>query len=201
MEIRKAKITDTDSIVKIHCDAFDGFFLTSLGKTFLRFYYSCFINSDETIVLCAENNGTLLGFAAIAQNAHGFNSRLIKRNFIKFSLLAMKLLFTCPKSLVRLARNIRKTGNGGGIDTDLEAYAELFSIGVSPQSQGQGIGKILLAESEQEIKKRGVQRVSLTTDYYDNDSALAFYRSMGYEVMYEFIAYPDRKMYRLIKTL
>lgn len=117
MEIRKAKITDIDSIVEIHCDAFKDFFLTSLGKTFLRFYYSCFIKSDKTVVLCAENQGVILGFSAIAQNAHGFNARLIKRNLLKFGVMSFKLLFTSPKSLVRLVRNISKTNNqsvGGG---------------------------------------------------------------------------------------
>lgn len=64
-----------------------------------------------------------------------------------------------------------------------------------------GIGKRLLAESEQAMKEEGVERVSLTTDYYDNEQAVGFYHSMGYKTLYEFVTYPDRKMYRLIKTL
>jgi len=28
---------------------------------------------------------------------------------------------------------------------------------------------------------------------------LNFYKGMGYEIMYDFVAYPDRRMYRLIK--
>ena len=51
------------------------------------------------------------------------------------------------------------------------------------------------------MKKEGVDRVSLTTDYYNNESAVGFYHSMGYETLYEFVTYPNRKMYRLIKTL
>lgn len=205
MEIRKANIEDIDSIVQIHCDAFKGFFLTSLGKPFLKFYYSCFIACDETVMLCAIEDRKILGFSAVAKNSRGFNTRLVKKNILKFGVMTFKLLFTRPKSLVRLIRNISKTSNrvcwGGGINTDNETYAELFSIGVSAQSQGQGIGKKLLAATEHEIKALGVQRISLTTDYYDNASAIAFYRSMGYKVMYDFITYPDRKMYRLIKTL
>lgn len=114
MEIRKVNIADIDNIVQIHCDAFNDFFLTSLGKSFLRLYYACFIKSDETVVLCAENQGVILGFSAIAQNAHGFNTRLIKRNLLKFGVMSFKLLFTSPKSLVRLTLNIRKTNNRGG---------------------------------------------------------------------------------------
>ena len=84
---------------------------------------------------------------------------------------------------------------------DNEDYAELYSIGVSKAAQGKGVGKLLLAESERVMKSEGVQRVSLTTDFYDNEQAVGFYHSMGYETLYEFITYPNRKMYRLIKTL
>ena len=44
-------------------------------------------------------------------------------------------------------------------------------------------------------------RLSLTTDYYDNEQAVGFYKSQGYEVMYDFVTYPERRMYRLIKRL
>ena len=36
---------------------------------------------------------------------------------------------------------------------------------------------------------------------YNNGKAIGFYHSMGYETMYEFVTFPNRKMYRLIKTL
>lgn len=199
MEIIKAKLADVNSIVQIHCDAFKGFFLTSLGKPFLKFYYSCFIASDETVVLCAVEDGRILGFSAAAKNSRGFNTRLIKKNFLKFCIMAVKLVITSPKSIVRLARNLRKNG-GGNLESNI-SYAELYSIGVSSLSQGQGIGKKLLSASEKAIKNAGVNQLSLTTDFYNNESALAFYHSMGYETLYEFIAYPDRRMYRLIKKL
>ena len=87
------------------------------------------------------------------------------------------------------------------IAEDNEEYAELYSIGVSKDAQGMGIGKKLLAESERIMKTEGIERVSLTTDYYDNEQTVGFYNSMGYETLYEFVTYPNRKMYRLIKTL
>ena len=84
---------------------------------------------------------------------------------------------------------------------DEEDYAELFSIGVAADAQGQGLGKLLLKETENTASKFKIRRMSLTTDYYDNVSTLAFYKSMGYEKLYEFVTYPNRKMYRLIKSL
>lgn len=198
MTIRKAKTNDVDNIVKIHIDAFQGFFLTSLGASFLKFYYTCFIKSNETVTMVAVEEDLIFGFSASAKLSKGFNSRLIKNNFFTFFILSIKMLFTTPGSLLRLVRNLTKKGEG---IEDNEDYAELYSIGVSKDAQGKGVGKKLLAVSEEVMKQDGVKRVSLTTDFEHNEQAVGFYHSMGYETMYEFITYPNRKMYRLIKTL
>ena len=198
MNIRRATINDVNTIVKIHLDAFKGFFLTGLGSQFLKFYYSCFIRSNETVTMVAEEDGVIYGFSASTKACKGFNSRLIKSNFFAFVMLSLKMLFTTPKSLLRLVKNLTKKGDSVEDDED---YAELYSIGVSKAAQGKGGGKLLLAESERVMKSEGVLRVSLTTDFYNNDQAVGFYHSMGYETLYEFVTYPNRKMYRLIKTL
>lgn len=198
MNIRKATINDVDTIVEIHLDAFKGFFLTSLGSAFLKFYYTCFVKSSETVTMVAEEEGIVYGFSASTKVCKGFNSRLIKSNLFAFGMLSLKMLFTSPKALIRLAKNLTKKGEGV---EDNEDYAELYSIGVSKSAQGKGVGKKLLTASEEILKKEGVRRVSLTTDFDHNEQAVGFYHSMGYETLYEFVTYPNRKMYRLIKTL
>lgn len=198
MEIRLAKVEDVPQIVRIHENAFNGFFLTTLGSRFLQFYYNAFVNSKDGIVFCAVENEHILGFSAATKLCRGFNTKLIKNNVLSFFILAVKLLFTQPRALVRLVRNITKKSD---VIVDNEDYAELYSIGVLLETQGKGVGKKLLYATESALKDEGVEKVSLTTDYYNNESAIAFYHSMGYSTLYEFIAYPDRKMYRLIKKL
>lgn len=198
MIIRKATINDVDTIVEFHLNAFEGFFLTSLGAEFLRFYYSCFVRSNETVTMIAEENGVIYGFSASSKFCKGFNSRLIKSNLIAFGLLSFKLLLIKPISLLRLVKNLSKKGENV---IDNEDYAELYSIGVCKSAQGKGVGKMLLLKSEQVMKEEGVTRVSLTTDFDNNEQAVGFYHSMGYETLYEFVTYPNRKMYRLIKIL
>lgn len=198
MIIRKATINDVDTIVEIHLNAFEGFFLTSLGAEFLRFYYSCFVRSNETVTMIAEENGVIYGFSASSKFCKGFNSRLIKSNLIAFGLLSFKLLLIKPISLLHLVKNLSKKGENV---IDNEDYAELYSIGVCKSAQGKGVGKMLLLKSEQVMKEEGVTRVSLTTDFDNNEQAVGFYHSMGYETLYEFVTYPNRKMYRLIKIL
>lgn len=198
MEIRKAEQVDVESIVKVHYDAFEGFFLTSLGCDFLEFYYMCFVGSSEAVIMCAVEDGKILGFSASTKVCKGFNSRLIKSNLAGFGVLSIKLLFTSPKSLIRLLKNLTK--KGGTVEDD-EDYAELYSIAVSKDAQGKGVGKQLLMASEKVMKREGVKRVSLTTDYYNNETVMSFYISMGYKTLYDFVTYPNRRMYRLIKLL
>lgn len=198
INIRPAAQSDVPAIVAIHQSAFKDFFLTSLGSRFLTTYYSCFIKSGETVALCAEEDGFLLGFSAATSVSKGFNGRLIKNDAGKFAVLAFKMIFTNPAALVRLVKNFTKKSDEV---EDAEDYGELFSIGVSADSQGKGIGKKLLTATEEKIRELGVRKLSLTTDYYNNESAIGFYHSMGYETLYELITYPNRKMYRLIKDI
>ena len=195
MIVRKAEQCDVDKIVLIHKSAFKDFFLTSLGDKFLTAYYSCFIKSSDAVVLCAEEDDRLLGFAAATRACKGFNGRLIKNNAIKFMIVALRLLFTNPTALIRLIKNFSKKSD---VVEDDENYGELYSIGVDSCTQGRGLGKALLAEIEKQIE---IEKLSLTTDFYDNDSTIAFYKKSGYKVLYEFTAYPDRKMLRMIKEL
>lgn len=198
IEIKHASINDVIDIVDIHLDAFKDFFLSSLGRDFLIFYYSCLIKNKESVVILAKINSKIIGFSAATIDCKGFNIKLIKQNFMLFFFTSIKLLFFNPKALIRLAKNLTK--KSANIE-DSEDYAELFSIGVSKPEQGKGIGKVLLQYTEDTLQKLGVKKLSLSTDYYDNDSSLNFYKSMGYSTLYDFTTYPNRKMYRLIKNL
>ncbi len=195
----KATLDDIDGIVKIHQDAFKDFFLTSLGEDFLKLYYSTFVNSKDGVVYCAKNGDNVVGFSAISYESHGFNSKLIRENLFKYGLMTLKLLFTRPKSILRLAKNLNKESKEATL-TDNGLYAELYSIAVSPDCQGEGVGRFLLTVTEADVREYN-SKISLTTDYYDNDQTIAFYRALGYREFYDFVTYPNRRMWRMIKEL
>ena len=56
----------------------------------------------------------------------------------------------------------------------------LYSIVVSPEARGKGIGAKLLAHAEKAAKKRGCSLMGLEVRE-DNKAAIAFYGSRGYE--------------------
>ena len=124
--------------------------------------------------------------------------KLIKNNPLKFLTIGFILLISKPDSLIRLIKNFSKS-NPEIIDNG--EYSELLSIGISSNYQGKGIGRKLLTELEKELKLKNSSKLSLTTDYNNNNKAIEFYKGLGYTIYYDFIAYPDRKMYRMIKKL
>lgn len=198
MQIREISDTDIPKVVDIHNSAFQGFFLTQLGPAFLTLYYRSVLHSPQGVILGCFENGELCGFAAAAKTAKGFNSDLVKSNVLPYMWVGIKIFLTSPLSILRLVRNMTKKGVYAEDDG---SYAELFSIGVSSSHQRRGIGRQLLSALEADLTRQNIGRLSLTTDYYDNDKAIGFYESMQYKVMYDFIAYPNRRMFRMIKNL
>ncbi len=196
--VRTVDIADIKTVVEVHKNAFPNFFLTKMGDSFLNLYYKSVLKSRRGILLGCYNDEKLLGFCAATDLCAGFNKSLITDNLFAFGFVGLKLLFTRPSALIHLVKNLTKESNDIYDDGQ---YAELLSIGVAQESQGLGVGKKMLTALEIELRKRGVKHNSLTTDYYENDRARGFYNSLGYEVMYEFVAYPKRRMLRYIKQL
>lgn len=198
MIYRTPKTSESAILTQIHLAAFKDFFLTTLGKSFLNTYYSSSLKSPESISICAiDENNQIIGFSMGCILANGYHKRLLKQNLLQFSFQGIVILLTKPSALWRLAQNMEKNK----ITDDNGNYAELLSIAVSPDTKGAGIGKELIARFESEAKAKGCIKVALTTDYYNNDDVIAFYKKSGYEVFYKFTSYPNRKMYKLIKTL
>lgn len=102
---------DLSEVVRVHNSAFKGFFLTELGTSFLKHHYQCLLHSEEGVLIGAYQDDCLIGFCAACTRSSGFNTRLVKQNFVTFGLIGLKLLFSRPKSLYRLYKNFTKTGN------------------------------------------------------------------------------------------
>jgi ribosomal protein S18 acetylase RimI-like enzyme len=198
MQIKKILKEEIPLIVEVHKNSFDGFFLTELGDRFLELYYASVRDNTKGILLGYYDDGELVGFCAATTISKGFNAQLVKKNLFRFLLIGMRLLLTRMPSLIRILKNFSKKSSS---INDTGEYAELLSIGILGTKQGLGIGKKLLLRLEEEMRLQGCSKLSLTTDYYHNDKAIAFYKKLGYQIYYDFVAYPNRKMYRMIKKI
>lgn len=196
-KIRIIPPKDLDDVVEVHNSAFKGFFLTNLGPRFLKLYYRSVTDSPNGILIGAYQGEKLIGFCAACYKSAGFNASLVKEHWLEFGLLGIQLLLTRPMAVMRLVRNLNKTGT----EDDDGAYAELMSIAVDRNVQNSGAGKAMLDYLEAMLRQEGIDSLSLTTDKENNEKTLGFYAKRGFTELYSFTAYPNRLMYRLIKGL
>jgi ribosomal protein S18 acetylase RimI-like enzyme len=196
MEIRDLNISDVSKIAEVHEKSFKDFFLTSLGKRFLETYYIASVKNNTSIGIgLFDSEGNLSGFATGTSKSANFHKTLLLKNSFLFFKSLLFVSLSRPKVLIRLVKNINKKSN----KIDDKQYAELLSIAILPNLKGLGYGKLLLEEFEKKVMIHNVSKIALTTDFNDNDSVIKFYNKCGYNVYYDFVAYPNRHMYKLIK--
>jgi len=189
--IRPMVEKDIGQVVRVHLESFPGFFLSSLGPRFLSLYYSRVCEAPEGIAFVSLNlSAEPAGFVVGTTNPRGFYSRLLKRDWLRFSFASVGALFRRPSAILRVARALlHPSRNPAG-----EEVAGLFSIGVSPELRGTGAGEKLVQAFLGEAKRRSCRKVFLTTDRDGNDTVNAFYRKMGFRVEREYITTEGRRM-------
>lgn len=198
LHIRNIEKGDIPALVRVHEQSFQQFFLTELGSNFLAHFYHT-LNKHSLGVLTGIFEGDqMIGFAAATKLSAGFYKKLVMSFPLVYGLEAIKLLFTNQKALKRLIQNLTKKNENYADDG---RYAELLSIAVLPEKQGLGAGKQLLSDLENRLSNEGVSQLALTTDMHDNEKTVSFYEGLQYQILYEFTAFPARKMLKLMKRI
>jgi len=189
--IRRMGVGDISRVVEIHLASFPGFFLTFLGARFLSLYYAGICTAPEGIAhVYVDDEGEPAGFVAGTSDPRGFYSRLLRRDWMRFSLASLAAMLRKPSIVPRIARGLlHPSRNPEGKDV-----AGLFSIGVLPSLQGTGAGKKLVGTFLEEARCRGCGRAFLTTDRDDNDAVNVFYIKMGFRVELEYTTPEGRRM-------
>ena len=74
-----------DDIVEIHMKTFTGFFLTFLGRGFLKHLYKGFIEHAKSNVIGAIEDDRLVGFLALSEDFCAFYKYLIRKRLLPFA--------------------------------------------------------------------------------------------------------------------
>ncbi len=199
IEFRKGRPDDLRAVVRIHRQAFAGFFLTRLGPGFLAKYYRLVLERPDGILLVALNDGDLAGFVAGFASPARFYGEMKKRK-LSFALAAIPALLRAPGIWPRLLLDFREVRNSAGPALAQEpGRGELASIGVAPPWSGRGIGRGLLAAFIARSKELGLNAITLTTDADNNDAVNEFYRQARFHLERTFTQKDGRRMneYRL----
>ena len=192
--IKKAEAINKElisQIVDIHMATFPGFFLTFLGKGFLRQMYTAYVHHEASDLLVATEGNTVIGFLAYSKHLSGLYKHMIKKSFIPFAWYSLGAFVRKPKVFMRLVRALLKPGE----TAREEKFVHVTSIGVSPEHKGKGIGSLLLDALKTSIDFSTYQYISLETDAINNEAAIQFYLKNGFCLVKEFETREGRKMH------
>lgn len=188
--IRPMRPADREDVVRVHLEAFPGFFLTFLGTHFLGEFYEAALGDPTGVALVASADERLHGFVVGTMEPAGFYGRLLRTRWHRFALASLRAVIRRPAIVPRLARALLLPSQSAHLDRS----ALLMSLAVDPTSQGHGIGRRLVAEFVEEARAHGCERVLLSTDRDGNDTVNAFYRRLGFELNREYQTPEGRAM-------
>lgn len=180
-----------DRIARLHIKAFPDFFLTQLGRGFLRTLYQGYLEDENSGIIVAEDEkGRLLGFIAYSRDYSNFYKGLIKHHILEFGAGAAGAALRHPSFTKRLLGAFKKSDEV----VKTEKYVELASIGVNPKVTGKGIGSKLIDFLKEHTDFNKYAYINLETDADNNDAANEFYKKNGFVLSREYTTPEGRRM-------
>lgn len=183
IEVRSLNIIDMERVADLHYHSFKGFFLTSLGKLFLKIFYNAVIKHKNGFGLGAfDSDNNLLGFAIGTSNSSGFYRSILKDNGLKMIKASFNQLMLKPNNLIQLLRSLLSFSK-----VEYNDIPTLLSICVSDKFESKGIGRKLLIAFEDNLKLKGFTELILTTDAHNNEYVNQFYLRNDYRLDLSFL--------------
>lgn len=194
LTIRKVNAEEKDiinEIVDIHLLTFKGFFLTFMGKGFLRQLYTAYARHTQSDILIAIEDDKVVGFLAYSEFLSDLYKYMIKHQLFLFAWYSIGAFIRKPKVFMRLVRAFLKPSES----KREEKYVELASIGVHPCSKAKGIGSRLVEKLKAEIDFDVYEYITLETDVVNNEIANNFYIKNQFHAVRQYETHEGRKMY------
>jgi ribosomal protein S18 acetylase RimI-like enzyme len=174
--VRSMTMSDVEDVVRVHMEAFPGFFLAFLGRGFLREVYREIVSDPAGIAFVAEHNDVIGGFVAGTAEPRGFYSRLMRKRALKLGFHAAMAVLRRPAVAPRLLRGLRRPKEVAHAG----AKAELTSLAVLPAARRSGSGALLVHRFVSRAAELGVSSVLLVTDADGNEGVNEFYVRCGF---------------------
>lgn len=107
-EVKSDEKKIIDEIVTIHLNTFTGFFLTFMGRGFLRQMYQSYCDHEESGLLVAEGDGKTVGFLAYSSDFSGLYKFMIKTRLVQFGWYSMGAFFRRPSAFLHIIKAFLK---------------------------------------------------------------------------------------------
>lgn len=177
--VRQATADDLGRVVRVHVAAFPDFFMTQLGRRFLRAYYGMVLAHPRGILLVADTPDGVQGFVAGFADPGRFYTSM-RVHAAHLAVRAIVGIIRRPSLWSRLLRTAQGVVRPRTVFTAAQDSCELASLGVSPTYSGKGLGQALVAAFMSVASGQGATHVYLTTAERDNDRVNRFYVRLGF---------------------
>lgn len=154
-------------------------FLSECSIRFIALFYKQIIKYDSTILCVNENSKKeIRGFVFCTTNSQGYENHFLKKTIFQI-LFYPSIYFPMLKVVMQKIMSANISNNKFNYDCEIAHFA------VDKQYQRTGIGKSLIMQVEEELRKRKIKEYHLQV-FSDNLAALGFYESVGMKVVNEF---------------
>jgi len=165
-----------DALAILHEKEINYGFASYLGRDFLKYLYKTFIGYESGFALVAiDGNGEITGFIAGVTSISKFYKRFLRKYSIVAGFIVLPKLLRW-KAIKSLYQNLLYPSKRTQYDLP---EAEIISTVVSPESRGQGIGRLLAEAAFEEFRKREVSKIKVLVG--DRLQSNGFYLGMGFE--------------------
>ena len=173
MIIRLAEKDDIEQIADIHQKEINKGFLSGLGSGFLEKVYLAIIKSKISFCVVDEENGKITGFIAGAVNLDKFFRYFLKNHFFTAFFSLSPQIFNLKK-IKKIIEVLFYPKKGNSLPE-----AELLTIAVINEFQGQGIAVQMLARFIYEMKNRKIGSFKVIVGE-SLTPAIKFYEKSGF---------------------
>lgn len=190
IHIREANEADLPSITAVHMEAFSDSALTKLGRGTVHRYYEWQLNGPhEKLALVAYLGSKCMGFC-FGGLFRGATSGFLHKNqlYLCGRVMLRPWLLWNPVIRERVTSSCRilKRKRLKAVETrtpketkKTEKSFGILAIAVSPEARGQGIGRLLMVETERVAAQRQFRQMDLSV-HTDNYNAIGFYEGLGW---------------------
>jgi ribosomal protein S18 acetylase RimI-like enzyme len=170
--LRAGRAGDAAAVAALHAERIGEGFLVTLGPRFLTRLYRRVALSPTAVLLVAEDGDRIVGFVAAATSTRRLYGDFFRHDAVPAGWAAAPAVIRAPRRVWETLRY----GSAG--DHDLPA-AEVLSIAVAADAEGQGIGGALLVAALEALAEAGAPAARVVTAV-GNDPALAMYERAGF---------------------
>lgn len=171
--LRPARRGDEAALARLHREGLPEAFLPALGDRFLRLLYRAMAEDPESVVLVAEAEGGIVGFACGVASVRGFYRRFFRRRALQAGLAAAPRLLR-PDVARRALETARYPARADGLPD-----AELLAIAVDRAWRRQGLGERLARGVVEGLGQLGASELKVVVGA-DNQAANRFYARVGF---------------------